>query len=243
MNAGSFSNPELKLRRIKAILFDCDGTIVDSEYAHFLAWKYALQQQNGDLVLKQYYDHVGKSAETNARLFAGQLQKDCAEQILRDKLTYYHALQQKGIPPIRATVAFLHRLAEEKERLGLKLGVASAVAKEEIMVHLHHLSIANFFDLILSGCEDLHEYNDPEGVNKPKPYIYLQAAKMLGLQPSECAVIEDSRMGVEAGASAGCVTIAVPNAYSRTQDLSRAHFRIESFADISPQQFFQLIDG
>src|SRR5262245_39877928 len=77
---------------IKAVLFDCDGTLVDSEYAHYLGWKHALVNLGNDLTLDEYYQYVGKSAETNARLLAEKTGNDCPELILKMKREYYREL-------------------------------------------------------------------------------------------------------------------------------------------------------
>jgi beta-phosphoglucomutase len=241
MRDNSFSDQ--RLGEIKAIIFDCDGTLVDSENAHYLAWKYALQKQGSDLTVEEYYSHVGYPSETNARLFAQKLGTNSANQIIRDKKSAYFKLLKKGLPPVSATIDFFHRLVKEKEKFSFKLGLASAAGKEEVQLHLKHLGITHLFDIILAGPDDLSEYRDPEGVNKPKPYIFLHAAKILNLHPSQCVVIEDSSLGIAAGSSAGCFTIAVPHRYSYKQDFSRADVIIRSFDGVSVDGFFQMLNS
>lgn len=195
------------------------------------------KKEGGDLSLEEYYNYVGKPAPAVALLFAEKVKKDITHQILESKREHYRSLQTTGHPPIQATVDFLHRLVREKERLNLKLGVASAAKKSEILANLRHLGIEHLFDIILSGQDDLEGYTDPEGVNKPKPYIYLHAAKILNLTPAECVVIEDSHAGVTAGVDAGCFTIAVPNAYTQHHDFSHAHALIDSFEGLDVIEF------
>lgn len=226
---------------VKAIIFDCDGTLVDSEEAHLSAWRRTLQNRGHDLTWEQSLLFTGKSAPVIAKLIAETTGCGCADEILAEKSAYYRELHEQGLPPIEATVDFLKRLAKEKERLGFKLGVASAAIKSELLSHLRQLGIEELFDVILSGHDDLKDYIDPEGVNKPKPYIYLHAMKKLGTFPAQCVVIEDSATGVSSGVSVGCFTIAVPNIYTCDQDLSGAHLRIESFANISVDRFFQMV--
>lgn len=226
----------------KAIIFDCDGTLVDSEYAHYLGWQYAMQRQGSDLALDEYYFFIGKSMETNAKLLAQKVGRDCATELLKDKRAYYQILQDAGLPPIEATTHFVHRLANEKLNLGLKLGVASAAKKEEIISNLKHLKIAHLFDIVISGQDDLSDYFDLEGTNKPKPYIYLHTAKLLGIDPSECVVIEDSYSGVCAGVAAGCFTIAVPNQFTEQQDLSVADLKINSFDNMDVDSLLQMAE-
>jgi len=224
---------------MKAIIFDCDGTLIDSEYAHYLSWQYALQNQGSDLSEQDYAFYVGKGLETNAHLMAEKIGSKAVAAILQDKLERYLQIRQNGLPPISATVDFVQRL--KLERRGIKLGLASAARKEEILTHLDHLGIAPLFDIVLSGVDDLSSYHDPEGVNKPKPYIYLHAAKQLEVAPEQCVVIEDSATGVTAGVGAGCFTIAVPNRSTKFQDFSHAHLKIESFANLSVDAFFELL--
>lgn len=222
--------------KIKAVIFDCDGTLVDSEHSHYLSWQHALQKFGGNLILEEYHHYVGKSAVVIAQLLADNLRKDCAEELLKEKRAYYFSLCTSGLPPIEHTVQFLRMLLSQKEALDLKIGVCSAAKKEEVLVHLKHLGVEGTLDVVLSGQQDLSDYSDPEGVNKPKPYIYREAMKRLGICPSECVVIEDSASGVKAAVDAGCFTIAVPNGFTRLQDLSHAHLRADPFS--LQDQFF-----
>lgn len=230
----------MKIEPIKAIIFDCDGTLVDSEYAHYLSWQYALQQEGHDFMIKDYYPLIGKSIEENAKLLAKRVGSLQPEKIGENKSKQFESIQEKGLPPIHSTVAFVHRLAKTKREETLKLGVASASKKKTILSHLKDLKIDHFFDIIVSGQDDLQDYHDKDGVNKPKPYIYLHTAKELGLSPNQCLVIEDSYSGVKAGVDAGCITIAVPNRYTQYQDLSQAHFKIDSFEGIDYKDILDL---
>ena len=85
-------------------------------------------------------------------------------------------------------VDFAKALSENKERLALKLGLASSAPKEEILINLKQVGLENAFDLVISGSDDLEKYIDEEGKNKPKPYIYIEAAKRLNIFPELCLV-------------------------------------------------------
>lgn len=226
---------------IKAILFDCDGTLVDSEYAHYLGFQLALQEMGHQLIFDDFHEYVGISDLIVASVLADRIGQDCSKLLFEKKNSNYSKLCRSGLPPIEHTVNFLKSLADEKEKLGIKLGVCSAARKIDILTHLQHLGVENLLDLVLSGEDDLNDYADPEGVNKPKPYIYLHAMKELNVTAKECVVIEDSIPGITAGVSAGCLTIAVPTDYTRRLDLSHAHLQLDSFADIGIQDFFHLV--
>lgn len=230
-----------RVRSIKAVLFDCDGTLVESEGAHFQGWRHALRELGGDLPAEEYHHYVGKCAETNAKLLAERIGIDCFELIMQKKREYHRGLCQNGFPPIQDTVDFLKNLAAEKVSRGLKIGVCSASRKDEIISKLRYLQIEHLIDIVLSGKDDMHEYSDPEGVNKPKPYIYLHAMKLLGVCPANTVVIEDSAPGAAAGVAAGCFTVVIPNEYTLAQDFSHAHLRLESLAGINVDGFFEKI--
>lgn len=226
---------------LKAIIFDCDGTLVNSEPAHILSWQQALRERGEELSLEEARSFAGRPSDKSALYLAKKLGVDCADELLSKKKAHFHSLQNAGHPAIQPTIDFLHQLATERDRLGLKIALASAAEKEEIFSNLRHHNIEHLFDIILSGKDDLNDYSDPEGVNKPKPYIYLHTAKQLNLEPSQCVVIEDSRPGVTAGVDAGCFTIAVPNSYTKHHDLSHAHLTIDSFSGIDAEGFFKLV--
>lgn len=166
---------------------------------------------------------------------------DYPHKLLKSMHEYYSQHQLEGIPPILHTINFLNHLNQEKERFGLKLAVASGARKVEIIHNLRTLQIANYFDVVLSGFDDLAEYKDSEGTNKPKPYVYLKAANMLGFKPQQCIAIEDSSSGISAAVTAGCITVAVPNDFTKQQDLSHAHFKIESFDGLDFIEFLKQI--
>ncbi len=227
--------------KIGAVIFDCDGTLVASEEAHMEAWKRTLRNRGLEFTEERKSLCVGQSDIDTARLLAEGIRPGCANEILAEKRTHYLALSQGGLPPIDGAVDFVWRLAKERARLGFKMGVASAALKVEIESHLLNLGIRDLFEVVLSGCEDLLDYNDPEGVNKPKPYIYLRAAKLLGVHPTRCIAIEDSYTGVTSAAAAGCITVAVPNHFTKHHDLSKATVRIDTLADLTVERFLEMV--
>lgn len=236
---------------IKAVIFDCDGTLIETEEIIFKAWHHAFQKQGYELTKQEYLFLIKKHAlaglpaahTTFAKIGADLIGHDCAQELYNAMSSLCNDLRSSGYPPIEATVEFLHRLAKEKEKLGIKLGLASGGKKHLILIHLRNLGIEKYFDVILSGFDDLVDYVDSEGTNKPKPYIYLHAAKLLGVSPNECVAIEDSRAGVTSAVSAGCLCIAVPNTYTMDQDLSHAALKLESFSGISPIQFLKMMNS
>lgn len=228
-----------KRPEIKAFIFDCDGTLVDSEGAHFDAWKRVAQKYGQELTEEENISFAGKPDDSIAKYLATRFQFENYQLLWDQKNGYFHESLIQGMPALEETVDFLRRLLNERSRF--KLAVASAAPKNEILINLKNLGLDDTFDLVISGQDDLGDYRDPEGVNKPKPYIYLKAAKLLGVSPTECIAIEDSYSGVTAASRAGCFTVAIPTATSRGQDLSKASCILDSLANLSISDFLSRI--
>jgi beta-phosphoglucomutase-like phosphatase (HAD superfamily) len=227
---------------IKAIIFDCDGTLVDSEQTHFLAWQSALKKKGYQLDKKFYIENFAGIGDFEiSRIASDIIGFDCSEESLNHKNNFFNNYLKAGISPISATVEFARCLFYQKEKYKIKLAVASGARKRDILGNLRSLDMESYFDVILSGHDDLSEYHDLEGTNKPKPYVYLKAAKIMGCKPEECVAIEDSRTGVFSARDAGCMTIAVPNHFTQQHDLSYAHIKITSFAGMTVNDFFTMI--
>ena len=221
------------------VIFDLDGTLVDSEHAHFLSWQRAASLRGRELTQEQYAPFAGHAGDA----IALQLDPQAPEAAWRDKKLFYREIQSRGIQPIVRTVEFARQLGIEKKHLGIKLGLASAAPREEIDYNLRHLNIKEIFDVVVSGCDDLAHIQDPEGVNKPKPYIYLEAARLLGLDPKRCVAFEDSATGVTSAVEAGLLTFAVPNFYTQAQDHSRAYIVLSPDTPLDVVNFFTHIDA
>jgi HAD superfamily hydrolase (TIGR01509 family) len=223
------------------IIFDCDGTLINSEHAYFLSWQVALEARGSSITLEEYVNYAGHSGAYVSQLLHAKVNVDSAEAILKDTRKAFRMLHSHLITPIERTLKLVRKLAEQKKKLESKMAVASAAAKKELLMNLNRFGLVDLFDIIISGKDDLHDYSDPDGTNKPKPYIYLHTAKQLGLHPSRCVAFEDSGPGVQAAVNAGLLTFAVPNHITQRHDFSRAHFTIDSSAEIDMEELFKKI--
>lgn len=217
----------------QALIFDCDGVLVDSEHLKFTAWKMALADETINFQENDYLPLVGYDSVhiINAISEQNRFSFNKAAVIVK-KERIYHDLQKQGITPLPDAVNFLKLAIAKKEALGLKIAIASSAPKREILENLQQLGISpSSFDLIISGKDDLQHIDDASGVNKPKPYIYQICAKTLDVHPSQCLVFEDSSAGVWAAARAGMDVIAIPNRFTQDQDFSPA-LKIAEFKDI-----------
>lgn len=206
---------------LEAVIFDCDGVLVDTEFLKFQAWQEALASVHIDFTLEDYMPLVGQRRHNILRTISAVKGVEISEEVIVKRDALYKELQAKGVPPIQEMIEVLHWF--KAERKDVKVGLASSAPREEILINLRHIELENAFDVIVSGHDDLDAYEDAEGKNKPKPYIYVEAAKRLGIAPCFCCVFEDTEAGVEAAVGAGMYTIAVPNRFTKTQDFSKAN--------------------
>lgn len=212
---------------LKAIVFDCDGVLVDTEHLKFLAWEKALAKQGIEYTLPEYIQIVGYDSPYILEKISKEHNKQLSGEVIATKEQYYQELRENGVIPIASTVALAKDIAGKKKEYQLKLGLASSDYRKNILSNLEKTRLSTAFDAIVSGHDDLGAYDDADGKNKPKPYIYQEAAKRLGFAPSECLAFEDTAAGVEAASRAGFIVIAIPNEFTKYQDFSKADFILE----------------
>jgi HAD superfamily hydrolase (TIGR01509 family) len=185
--------------KFDAILFDCDGVLVDSELITIG-------------VLHQVFAEMGwqLSLQECMKLFVGHLVQDQSELIAKQtgvqiddawvdafRVRRNHALQEKliAIPHIHEALNAI------TATYGKKIACASGADRGKVVLQLTKTGLLHFFEgRIFSGVEM------PK--SKPAPDVYLAAAAALGVDPKRCAVIEDSTTGATAGVAAGCTVLA-----------------------------------
>ncbi len=206
---------------IRAVIFDMDGVIVDSEPLHIEAEKQILRKYGVEISTDELRTYTGTTAEFE---FTDLIRKyrlnTTVDRLFREKETILFRLLEEQTKPIKGVV----RLIKSLKRHGLKLAIASSGHRKLVHYFLKRLRIANHFDSVICA-EDITR-------SKPDPEIFFKAAKSLGLDPAECTVIEDSTLGVEAAKSAGIKCLAFRNPNSGNQDLSKADLVIDDFAKL-----------
>ncbi len=218
---------------IQAIIFDCDGVLVDTEYLKFLGWQKALASFDIELSIEEYKVVAGHSSKKIIEMLQEIKQIAIPEETMVLRRAEYRKIQELGVPPIKEMVEFALWVAQNKSHWGIKLGVASSASRNEIVINLKQVGLEHIFDLIVSATDDLDDYHDATGKNKPKPYVYLEAAKRLNVPPECCLVFEDTEAGIAAASSAGMVTVAIPNWLTAEQNFSKANTILGSVTELS----------
>ncbi len=207
---------------LKAVLFDMDGVIIDSEPQHARAAVLALKKFNINISIDYAYQFIGTTTYHMCRKIIEDFSMNItpeellkANEVAKDQLT-----QTEGY----ITIPYIVDLMKDLHSHGIKMMIASSSSGTSIQDVMRHLGIEDILDGYISGTTVAHP--------KPAPDIFLAAASKLGVAPSECLVIEDSYNGVTAAAAAGIPAIGFLNPNSGKQDLSKAAILIEGFDEV-----------
>ena len=211
---------------LRAVLWDLDGTLVDSADYHWRSWRDTAAREGIDLTYEQFLRSFGQK---NDRILRGWLGDETpVERIQRigeAKETEYRRLAREGsLTALPGAAAWVERL----HRDGWRQAIASSAPRANVDVMLSVLGFDRFFDAIVSA-EDV-------AAGKPDPEVFLTAAARLGVPPSQCVVVEDAAAGIEAARRAGMRSIGV----SRTERLS-ADVSVASLADLPEDAFDRLV--
>jgi HAD superfamily hydrolase (TIGR01509 family) len=206
---------------IRAVIFDMDGVIVDSEPIESLAWEMVLAEHN----IKPIFNsngliHIVGRDSSKWVMERHGFNVDYEVIRSRKRKVFADLVVQDLIPKPGFTNLF-KTLKQEK----LKLALASNRFEEHVLLIADKLKIRKSFKAIVG--------NSPEIKTKPAPDIFLKAAEKLRINPAYCLVIEDSEHGVIAAKSAGMKVIAVPNKYTIYQDFSKADKIVDSLLEIT----------
>jgi beta-phosphoglucomutase len=183
----------------RAVLWDMDGTLIDSAEYHWLAWRDTLEQEGYTLTFEHFTFSFGQRNDAILRRYFGEsISLANVERIGGAKeAAYREMVRSRGIAALPGVREWLHRLAAT----GWRHAVASSAPPTNIEVILDVLGVRDYFQAYVSA-EDVRH-------GKPAPDVFLFAAERLGVPPSRCVVVEDAPAGVEAGRRGGMRTIGI----------------------------------
>ena len=191
-------NPrELDLvRNSKAIIFDCDGTLVDSMPVHFVAWHETMSRYGIAFPEDRFYSLGGMPSDRIIQMLANEqgITLDAVSVANEKELAFLDRIDL--LMPIEAVVEVV------RQNRGVKpIAVASGGFRAIIQRQLEQIAMHDLFDAVVTA-EDTAKH-------KPEPDVFLEAARQLGTSPKHCIVFEDADLGVEAARRAGMNCIDV----------------------------------
>ena len=209
------------MEKIKAVIFDMDGVLIDSEPSN-LKQLYDFYKEYGFKADAAFLiSLVGSSLEYTWRVSVEKMKKDWSQEEFYQHFDAYakeHMVSYRDIlnPGVKETLLWLRQQ-------GYHTAIGSSATLMNIKRMLNECELEGLFDLVFSG-EMFHE-------SKPNPEIYLTIANQLQVEANYCMVIEDSTFGIEAGKRAGMKTIALKDT-KFSIDQSEADDMIENITDI-----------
>lgn len=207
----------------KAIIFDMDGTLLESTEADYRAWERVFKHYGGELTYDNYVPMLGiRSADVIRNILGFTNETELARVLIEKYDHFVDYVNDHPVKPVAATDRFLQHLL----LYDVKVGLATSSRQQKTMLLLKRLDFLQYFDAIVTG-EQVEN-------SKPAPDIFLKAANKLGVNPQDCLVVEDGPIGVAAAKSAGMKCIAITTTHPANK-LQQADWIIDSYAgaDIS----------
>lgn len=185
---------------IKAVLYDMDGTLVDTERLGLIAWERAAEQEGVDLPIEVCRSFIGR----NLPGVMGILEDHFGSREFGEKIYDLHRsieLSMYGTELVTKTGA--RESLEAMKEAGYAIGLVTSSRRASAERNMNRFGLIDFFDCITSG-EETHN-------GKPAPDIYLLAAQKMGVEPDACVVVEDSPNGARSGIAAGMHVMLIPD--------------------------------
>jgi beta-phosphoglucomutase family hydrolase len=187
---------------LRAVIFDMDGTLVDSMPYHHKSWEIFFEQV-GIKLTKEEFDriHHGTLFDIMPRIF-GDISEEESYRLGMIKEEAFRELYKHEIRPIDGLIAWLQALRQA----GLKIGLGTAADFTNADFTVDAIDIRRYFDTIVTS--------DMVKEGKPSPAVYLKVAENLGVDSADCLVFEDTVTGIQAGLNAGMKVIGITTGLS-----------------------------
>lgn len=180
------------MNKIKAVLFDMDGVIFDTEREYLKEWEVIFKKYGYKMKKEIYISVMGRGRKKVKEIFKEKFGKDLPIDkmyIEKDKMLK-EAVENNKVPLKEGALELLEFLKEN----GYKIALATSAKRERVKIQVRHAKIENIFDAIVCS-EDITN-------SKPDPEIFLKAAEKVCVNPENCIVIEDSEAGIKAAFNA-----------------------------------------
>jgi len=204
---------------MKAVIFDFDGLILDTETTGFEVWRETFAAHGLELRLEQWAANIGGNGFDQFHPFEelerGYAQPKDWDAVHETRRARYWALldAQDCLPGVRAAL-------ESARGMGLRIGLASSSNRQTLLNQLERLGLHEYFDALRGG--------DEVDAIKPDPALYLKVLRDLQVRPDQAFALEDSARGVAAAKAAGLYCVAVANPVTRVLQLDHADRRLAS---------------
>jgi beta-phosphoglucomutase family hydrolase len=218
---------------MKAVIFDMDGVLVDTNPHHKTAWREYYQRFSKELSDDEFIRYV--SGKHNAAIVAHLLDNQSlseseVKRISAEKEALFRELYQHHMAPVSGLIDFLEAL----KAAGIRMAVATSAPVENLDFVVDTLNIRSYFDVLLNESMVNHP--------KPDPEIYELAMKQLDVSPDESVIFEDSTTGIQAAKASGAYVVGVTTTQSEDELLPFVDETINDFTDMTADRLQRLIN-
>ena len=202
---------------IKAVLFDMDGLMVDTESLATEAFIHSAKKQGYDMTKEETLLVLGFTTKSIYEFWENYFKNSdvSGKQLVDDHYKYIENILFTTGP---RKMPYIEELLKYLKESNYKVAVASSSNMDHIINNMEKTGLKKYIDEFASGAEVEN--------GKPAPDIFLLAAERLGVKPEECLVLEDSKAGVIAGSSAGAKVIMVPDMLKPDEECKERTYRI-----------------
>ena len=218
--------------KLKGLLFDMDGTLVDNLAYHFMAFDAYAKREGFTLLEPVSLKINGMHSNDIFPLLLGNevVAQYGLDRLNREKEEVYRDMYRPKIAPIAGVIELL----KEAKKAGVKCAIGSSGCRGNVEMIIEGLGIADLMDGSISGSDVTH--------GKPHPEIFTKAHELLGLKAEECIVVEDAVNGIVAGVRAGCKCLAVTTtATAEVLAEAGASLCVEDYSTVTIEQLNELL--
>jgi HAD superfamily hydrolase (TIGR01509 family) len=216
---------------IRALIFDFDGLILETEGPSYKSWEEVYQSFGIALPFSTWSTIIGTTqGEFNPRL---ELQKKVKGRVDWEGVELQRQTRENALIEAQSVLPGVEQYLKDARRLGLKTGLASSSSCKWVIGHLTRLGLVDYFDCICASDDVEH--------TKPDPELYLSVLRGLGVNAEEAIALEDSPIGIRAAKQAGLFCVAVPNPLTSQLALTQADLQLGSLAEMPLQQLLDKV--
>jgi len=224
------------LKKIKALLFDFDGLVIDTELSIYQSWQQLYQEYDCQVPFDQWATTIGAAEHEFVFDPLSELEKQLGKKLAQPQqiLDRRREIETKLVEELEMLPGVKDYLDDAKA-LGLKIGLASSSVRRWIVDNLTRLQIMDYFDCVFTADDVVH--------SKPDPALYLETMACLGVTSDEGIAFEDSPNGVLAATQAGLFTVVIPSVLTRSLPLQTADLRLDSLKELELQALIEKVEA
>ena len=191
-----------QLKQKKAVIFDMDGVVIDSEPLHERSSRIVLAQHNLEIQDEVFADFKGSTDRTILEYLIAENNLDVGvEDLLKQKRSTYASLIDE-LQPIHGVISFINRISGD-----YRLALTTSASRRNKELAFSKFNLHRFFEVVITS----DDINNP----KPDPEPYLETTTRLAIDPQDCVVIEDSFNGVRSASGAGCTVVGITTSFEK----------------------------